>query len=230
MVEFVSKMPIFKAKNEDFFKKWSSEMAYVLGFFAADGNMMKNKRGAHFMEFVSTDKDIVLKIKNAFNSDNKITRRLRSNRWKPSYRLQIGSKEIFNDLLKLGMVPAKSNIIKFPYTPNKYFKDFIRGYFDGDGHVSVSEYQRNDRKSKSRTILTGFTSGSKEFLEGLKKVLTKHAVVRGGTLFHHQGYRLCFSIHDSLRLYNFMYRDSGTLYLDRKKVIFEHYFNNLLGT
>ena len=25
-------------------------MAYVLGFFTADGNMIKNKRGAHFIE------------------------------------------------------------------------------------------------------------------------------------------------------------------------------------
>jgi hypothetical protein len=48
-------MPIYRAKNENFFKKWSPEMAYVLGFFTADGNMLKNKRGAHFIEFNTTD-------------------------------------------------------------------------------------------------------------------------------------------------------------------------------
>ena len=56
-------MPIFKRKNEDFFKKWTPEMAYVLGFFTADGNMIKNKRGSHFIEFYSTDRDIIEKIK-----------------------------------------------------------------------------------------------------------------------------------------------------------------------
>jgi len=44
-------MPIYKTKNENFFKKWTPEMAYVLGFFAADGSMVKNKRGACFIEF-----------------------------------------------------------------------------------------------------------------------------------------------------------------------------------
>jgi hypothetical protein len=48
-------MSIYRAKNENFFKKWSPEMAYVLGFFTADGNMLKNKRGAHFIEFNTTD-------------------------------------------------------------------------------------------------------------------------------------------------------------------------------
>jgi len=40
-------MPIPKTKNEDFFKNWTQEMAYVLGFFTADGNMIKNNKGAH---------------------------------------------------------------------------------------------------------------------------------------------------------------------------------------
>jgi hypothetical protein len=42
-------MPIHKKVNQDFFKKWSPEMAYILGFFTADGSMAKNKRGAHFI-------------------------------------------------------------------------------------------------------------------------------------------------------------------------------------
>src|SRR3989344_557095 len=49
-------MPIYKMKNEDFFKRWSSEMAYVLGFFAADGSMIPHKNGGHYIEFTSTDR------------------------------------------------------------------------------------------------------------------------------------------------------------------------------
>src|SRR3990167_6827407 len=105
-------MPIFRTKNEDFFKKWSPEMAYVLGFFAADGNMLKNRRGAHFMEFTSTDKDIIVKIRKALGSSHKISCRQTNPKWKPAYRIQIGSKVIFSDLLELGMTPAKSNVIK----------------------------------------------------------------------------------------------------------------------
>ena len=134
-------MHIYKTKNENFFKKWSPEMAYVLGFFTADGNMIKNKRGAHFIEFQIADKDLLEKIKKAFNSNHKITVRKRRGIWKTSYRLQIGSKEIFNDLLKLGLTPNKSKIIKLPNISDKYFSHFLRGYFDGDGNVTIAKYK-----------------------------------------------------------------------------------------
>ena len=90
-------MPIFKAKNENFFKTWTPEMAYVLGFFTADGNMIKNKRGAHFIEFEITDKDLLHAIRGLLESNHKITERKRRDSWKKAYRLQIGSKVIFND-------------------------------------------------------------------------------------------------------------------------------------
>ena len=47
-------------------------MAYVLGFFAADGNMIKNKRGAHFIEFQITDKNLLEKIRELLGSNQKI--------------------------------------------------------------------------------------------------------------------------------------------------------------
>jgi DNA-binding transcriptional regulator WhiA len=231
VVEFRGKMPIHKEVNQHFFKKWSSEMAYVLGFFTADGNMLHNKRGAYFMEFYITDREIIEKIKKLLESNHKIAtrdRRKLNPNYKVGYRLQIGSKEIFNDLLKLGLTPNKSTTVRFPKVPRIYLSDFVRGYFDGDGHVSVSEYQKKDHKSKSKIIITGFTSGSKKFLEGLWNILKENQSIKGGTLFYAQGHRLCFSTNDSFVLYNFMYKDSGKLYLARKKVIFEHYFNNLL--
>lgn len=206
-------------------------MAYILGFFAADGNMIKNKRGACFIEFTSTDKDIIFKIRKILNSNHKITKRVRNKEeWKPSYRLQIGSKSIFYDLIELGMVPAKSRIIKLPQVPSKYIRDFLRGYFDGDGHVNICKYQKRNRKNKSTIIISGFTSGSEIFLIDLKKLLIKNNIIKGGTLFKSGGgHRLCFSILDSWRLYEFMYKGNGNLYLPRKKVIFERYFKNWTG-
>ena len=56
-------MPIYKNKNDNFFKKWTPEMAYILGYFAADGTMIKNKRGAHYIEFQSTDKELIVGVK-----------------------------------------------------------------------------------------------------------------------------------------------------------------------
>jgi intein-encoded DNA endonuclease-like protein len=219
-------MPIYKTLNHNFFKSWSDNTAYVLGFFAADGSMTKNKRGAHFIEFHITDKEILEKIQLAIASSHKIAERSSGkSEHKTVYRLQIGSKAIFQDLLTLGMSPQKSLTLKFPNVPNQYLRHFVRGYFDGDGNVYFYEYQRKDRKSKvSRSLSTGFTCGSRAFLEKLQKKLQGLALLRGGSLYYHSGaYRLSYSTRDSCKLYNFMYNDGDTLLLERKKIVFEKF-------
>ncbi|MDO8686925.1 MAG: LAGLIDADG family homing endonuclease [Candidatus Berkelbacteria bacterium] len=221
-------MPIFKIKNDNFFKRWTPEMAYVLGFFTADGSMIRNKRGAHFLEFEITDKDLLEKIRELLGSNHKITARKRNNRWKTQYRLQIGSKIIYNDLLNLGLTPNKSKTIKLPVVHEKYFPHFLRGYFDGDGNVTVCTYRRKERNNKFTTILqSGFTSGSKDFLASLQAKLSKAKVVKGGTFYYsNNGWRLYFSINDSKNLYEYMYKGlsrDNNLFLKRKKIIFEKY-------
>jgi len=196
-------------------------MAYILGYFIADGSMMINNRGAKFLDFSSVDKELIVSIKSTLKSEHKIKRRIRA-RTKPVFRLQVGSKDIFNDLLKFGIMPNKTGIEVMPNIPKKYFADFLRGYFDGDGTVSI--YNRKDRNSK--TILTGFTCKNKTFLEIIKKTLYDSKIVDGGTLFYSaKVWRLCFSVRDSKSLYNFMYNDYGDkLYLRRKKSVFKKFF------
>ncbi|MBI2065244.1 MAG: hypothetical protein HYT62_04285 [Candidatus Yanofskybacteria bacterium] len=188
--------------------------------------MIKNKRGAHFIEFQITDRDILNQIKSLLGSNHKISIRDRNKKWKKSYRLQLGSKEIFNDLIRLGMVPRKSNVLKFPKVPSSYLADFIRGYFDGDGHVSICTYQKSDRKNPTTMIFTGFSSGSRKFLNKLKYLLKNSAATKGGALSFNRGYRLNYSVRDSLLLYRFMYETSNRLFLERKKSKFEYYFEN----
>jgi len=221
-------MPIYKIKNENFFKKWTPEMAYVLGFFAADGNMLKNKRGAYFIEFQSTDKEIIYKIRKVLKTNLAIGEyQSKHKNHNKRYRLQIGSKEMFNDLLKLGLTPNKSLTLKMPKVPDRYFSHFTRGYFDGDGNATIARYKNSKRHNKMRvTILSGFTCGSKKFLEGLFIKLRELTNISGGTLYYHSGgYRLFFSVKDSLVLYKFMYANTtNNLFLSRKKEIFEKYF------
>lgn len=225
----LKQMPIYKKKDENFFQKWTPEMAYVLGFFAADGSMLKNKRGAHFVEFQSTEKEMIIKIKNILKSNLKMgVYQPKQKNYNKRYRLQIGSKIMFKDLIKLSMTQNKSLTLRMPKIPQKYFCHFVRGYFDGDGNVCITNYLRKSRgnKNKSVTILSGFTSGCKTFLEKLLKKLKEMAGVSGGTLYYHpNGYRLFFSVKDSLILYKFMYKEkTNGLYLPRKKKVFEKYF------
>lgn len=199
-------------------------MAYVLGFFAADGSMHRNKRGAYFIEITSIDKEILEKIRNALQSNHALSMRPGKGNERTQYHFQIGSKIMYADLLALGLTPRKSKTITLPLIPEKYFPDFVRGYFDGDGHVYTGTYRAPDRINPKRVFLSGFTSGSRVFLEQLWKQL-KEIGIQGGTLYHgSRAYQLCFSAKDSTRLYNIMYQNRPELCLARKRDKFEKYF------
>lgn len=176
-------------------------MAYVLGFFAADDNLTINPRGQHYIEFNSCDRESIEIVKNALNSGHKVAERKRNPKWKTSYRIQIGSKGIFEDLVKLGMKLRKSNDIIFPDIPSHYLSGFVRGCFDGDGCVHIGKYHRNDRPNPSWFFSTRFTSGSRNFLEGLWNSLRN--TLDGGFIYKkNRGFDLAFSIHDKPLLYS----------------------------
>ncbi len=209
--------------DERFFKKWSPKMAYILGFFAADGCLTINrKRKNKYIEFVSIDYEIIKKIRSTLKSEHKIGIAKKGLNNSIAYRLQIGSKEIYNDLVDLGFIPKKSLILKFPDVPTKFLSHFTRGYFDGDGHCSYGKYIKKDRPGQSMFMLSGFTSGSLDFLEKLRDILNKYAKIRGGTFyFWNRAYRLSFSCINSQKLFNFLYKNiDKSIYLPRKYIKF----------
>ncbi len=221
-----------KEVNKKFFKKWNADMAYVLGFFAADGYMWISGRGAHFFGFQINDKELVYEIRDILGSNHKISQRVSDNpNWNDSYRIQIGSKEVFDDLISLGMTPSKSKTLLFPRVPKKYVGDFILGYFDGDGCAYFREHFARDRNKMRWIFQSRFTSGSKNFLLSLHECLKKHGI-KGGYLYKKKGgYELVFSWHDSIALYKLMYNNARTsLYLKRKKDIFETAMHTLYPT
>ena len=222
-------MPIYKKVNKDFFKKWSHDMAYVLGFFAADGYITHNKRGANFWSIEITDKQLLYSIRNVVESDHKISLRLRGAPNKNIYRLQVGSKEMVEDLALHGFVSRKSRVLSLPRVPRKYFSSFVRGYFDGDGNV-WSGLIHKERRTPMYSIVSVFTSCSKGFLVNLKTRLFEVSNIVGVIREKKEGsaYTLTYSIHGSLFLYDFMYNRvtsglSTKLFLLRKKRVFEKY-------
>ena len=217
-------MPIVKTLDYDFFKAWSSDMAYVLGYFAADGSMLKNNRGAHFIEFTSIDRILLEQVQKVTGSNHKLKERSEGSRskpeWQTSYRIQIGSKEWFTDLTALGFTQNKSLTLVFPRIPEEYLGHFVRGYFDGDGCAYLKEHFAKDR-NKNRWIFRAlFTSGSLFFLESLWQALKKKGIA-GGHISGRpdRGYELVFSWRDSLALYRLTYHtaEASELFLPRKR-------------
>ncbi|MDP3696491.1 MAG: LAGLIDADG family homing endonuclease [Candidatus Taylorbacteria bacterium] len=198
-------------------------MAYVLGYIFADGSIYKNPNGYYYLEFTSTDRELIEKVRTLMGSNHKIGFRKRSAKnpkWKDSYRLQISARDVRDDLARFGVVQNKSLVMEFPEIPRKYFSHFLRGYFDGDGNVNFGRYWRKDGNIWRWVFTTRFISGSKSFLLGLHKFLA--GVVKGGFIYKkNRGYELTFSTHDGFALFDLMYHNTpAEMFLKRKHDIF----------
>jgi intein-encoded DNA endonuclease-like protein len=220
-----------KSINKDFFKNWSSNMSYVLGFFAADGYMTVNKRGGQFWSIQITDKELLEEIKSVIKAEHKIgVRKSKNLHEADQYRLQIGSIEMCNDLRNLGYSERKTNSLSIPNIPKEFFSHFVRGYFDGDGNVWVGYMDKGKGGKRVFAIQTIFTSCSLSFLTELRKRLERLNII-GGCVYKSKGSyaRLQYSIKNSLKLYNFMYNElnKSKLFLARKKVKFEKYIKTI---
>ena len=119
--------------NKDYFKKWSSNMAYILGFITADG-CVKNNR----LSFALNNKDIEIlyKFSNEFGEGINVGFIGK----KKNCYMAISSPIIIQDLKELGIEERKTFTVKPPLNiPLEYIKDYIRGYLDGDGCVCISK-------------------------------------------------------------------------------------------
>ena len=205
-------------------------MAYVLGFFAADGYITVNKRGGQFWSIQITDKELLESIKKALGSSHKIGVRLSKKVSENDvYRLQIGSIEMCDDLRKLGFTENKTKSMAIPNVPKDYFANFTRGYFDGDGNIWMGDIHKDKKRRTRHTVLKlCFTSCSHQFLKELHAKLCTFGLV-GGCIYRSkkkQFSRLQYSTTNALKLYNFMYNnDIKDLFLNRKKEIFEKFKN-----
>lgn len=215
-------------ESEKFFDAWSPEMAYVLGFFAADGSMYENKHGSCYVAFCSTEKELITSIKSLMKVDNEIEEYQPRGKRKRRYTLQVGSKKMFNRLINLGFTPNKSLKLKFPKIPKNHLGHFVRGYFDGDGNVYLGNVKRNNGCSRGIVLTARFICGTKSFLSCLQRYLIKLGIIKGGSLNNHdRAYCLKYGAEDARQLYRFMYPTDTVPCLKRKRDIFERAFKEL---
>lgn len=213
--------------RKDFFKVWSSDMSYCLGLLTSDGDV--RLRGFRFV--CSTDREaIFLKIKEVLGSHHTIGHR------PPSVQIiegkechTRGSSELFvcstamaKDLRLLGLEERKSLRETIPGVPEQFRRDFVRGFFDGDG--SISWGWRNNRPG-SQCVVQFY--GGDGPLRALRELMGN--VVKGYSItdtWHPLVRKLVFGRGDSLALYNWMYSTDSCLFLDCKKYKFEDYMRN----
>ncbi len=197
-------------------------MAYILGFMYADGNIVKTKRDNYYIAIYTADEALLIAMAHCMKSEHKIAKRVSETGG--NYRIQIGSKDWFFDLGTLGLFPDKTSRMRLPTIPVKYFGDFVRGYFDGDGNVWAGTIHKQ-RKTTTETIQVMFTSCSQLFLTDLKTALQDAGIKGGGMYIPKKGNfaRIIFSSNDALKIYQIMYNRRHKLFLKRKKVVFEQF-------
>lgn len=193
--------------NENYFKTWSSNMAYVLGLWFADGCIYGSKM--FDITLHAKDKYILKQIAKELEYEGNLYDYVD----RQAARLNFSCVVIYNDIISLGGTENKSNTIEFPNVPEEYLSDFIRGYFDGDGSIIL---MKNNRLNST------FTSGSKKFLDSLLAILKQKAGIEGGS-YDPSSKSIRFGKKDTIRIGKFMYKNNPELFLLRKRKKFNSF-------
>lgn len=133
-----------------------------------------------------------------------------------SFRIQIGDVNFYRFLENIGLMPNKSKIIKGVKIARRYFFDFLRGHFDGDG-TFYSYY--DPRWRSSYMFYTTFVSASKNHIEWLHKSIKRVVKINGHITksINNSAYQLKYAKADSLKLLPKMYYNKVIVCLSRKR-------------
>jgi hypothetical protein len=146
--------------NESYFDSIGGEQLWLIGLLAADGNVVKD-RYLSLSQSGNHGKDIIKYIMNQLSYDGKLY--CKKTTHKDAHSFQLTSRNLISKLIKYNITPNKSLIYELPKLKN--YKDFLRGYFEGDGSVGAYD---NGRGYKN--LVMSFV-GTKEFIYEVVKIL-----------------------------------------------------------
>lgn len=202
-LSFMSKSTI----NEDYFSVWSDNMAYILGFILADGNVYKNRLSIAIHQ---KDVEILTFIHKELNCSTNLC--FYDTKTTPAVRLEISSKILIDDLKALGVESNKTFRLKLPIgLPDKYFYHFVRGFFDGDGSVSLK---------RGKELHSNICSVNLHLLEDIRiRCNSLGHIYESKTSKGNPVYYWVMSQSDSWKFRDLIYSDNSFA-LQRKRAIF----------
>ena len=159
--------------NEQFFEKWSKNNAYIIGLLFADGCVCESKKGFQ-LSLVSSCKEakFVENIAKKMESTHNIGL-YKSNIGRCYHVWRVYSKKMCLDLIDKGCHPRKSLTLTWPNNiPNndhQILSNFILGYFDGDGSISLT----------NKGSLQIRFAGTEAFLYQLQQQLQRNVTIKG---------------------------------------------------
>ena len=199
----------------------SHEVAYWIGFLAADGNIYKNRVKIMLAE---RDTGHIMKFKEFLKSKYKICKNITNLNGKKFVSVGFGftSEIMTNHLERHGIVPNKSKTLTLSKKiPDKFINSYVLGLCDGDGCFSVGKTGQ----------ITFVLTASKNIAEEVQSLLIKNCGVSKTKIRQYKHSPCTFSLvyHGNKQVKNivqFLYNEHLTC-LDRKKILVTNHFSKL---
>lgn len=198
---------------------------YFIGLLAADG-YISDKSNCIELCLKESDKDLLTILRDILVPGKNLVYKEKQK----AYRLAIVNKVIADEVKRFINPSNKTFSLIFPYgIPDQYAKDFIRGYIDGDGNISVKQGQR---KFEQRTQYYYGTRlrvlGTRAFLLGLVANLQRLVDRDLNVNVHRKQQENIFYIELGFsradRILNYLYK-GATYFLKRKHEVFQFISN-----
>ena len=206
--------------NEHFFDNINTEeKAYWLGFLCADGYNHESKTCVA-VRVAEEDINHLQKLKEALNYTGPIYTYSRVTRVSNLHRnyveLNICSPILSEALSSHGCIQNKTYQLEFPNIDTSLYRHFIRGYFDGDGCISIT--QRKDRPIGSMQYQFNIV-GKESVILQMQNIICANTEVKQTIIRNRKG---CFAKTISwtgknvcYKILKYLYQNS-TIYLERK--------------
>ncbi len=201
--------------NENYFETIDTEhKAYWLGMLMADGNV--SEKGKKYVIRISLKKED-LYLPYLFLKDIGSESELKSDSYERG-NARVFSKKMFNDLIKLNVIPNKTGKEEIPGgIPKELMNHYIRGFYDGDGCIAV-------KRKKNKICKMSICCSNPDFLISLMKEI-KEAIDLDFYLSKGKIYEMNIYSHANyIKFSNWLYKDA-TIAMIRKYERAKQYLN-----
>ena len=202
-----------KPKDKEYFsrERENGNMAWLLGFLASDGSISA-KNNSIKISLSAKDREILERIREELQlTGSQVNSYITANGF-DVVELYWTCAQHKKDLARYGIIPQKTFKLKPPYElDDSLYLDYIRGYFDGNGSISLHQ---------NRLILS-ICSTTKEILEFVLGVFETYGIPRVTIHEDRRGKNVNYCTNAAKKIYDLLYTTDSTLFLQRKKDRFD---------